>query len=379
MHIHILTASYGSGHNQAAMQLKKTITAHNDTAAIVKPLETKIPSLYEMSKKVYERMLLTCPQIWRKWMQSSHSALLSTIVTCLSFLYQKQIEQALQADIVLSVHPLLTAMAGEVKQRKKWDIPLYSVSTDYWTPPLSHHSAVNGLFVSEAEETSWKKVDQMVYPAGIPIHMSDYRLSKKECCLKYGWSPNKPLILISGGGDGIFPYQEAGDILKSLCVPATIVMISGRGNWVYDTASDNHDIHIIPFTRDFKEMLRAADLLISKAGGMTMAEAVHSEVPILIYAPLPGHEEHNAHCLTKHQAAVWVKSPSELKKTTEELLLHPLKQEQMKRRLRRIREENSAEVILSIAKNDALQTMFQPHVYRQQHNGYHKQESERPF
>ncbi|SDI26485.1 hypothetical protein [Alteribacillus bidgolensis] len=40
---------------------------------------------------------------------------ISAVITALSRLYQKRIEKTLQADLVLSDHPLLTVLAGEVK------------------------------------------------------------------------------------------------------------------------------------------------------------------------------------------------------------------------------------------------------------------------
>ncbi|MFB4162760.1 glycosyltransferase [Alteribacillus sp. JSM 102045] len=370
MHFHVLTASYGNGHNQAALLLKKTIIAHKDTASVIRPLEMSTCSLYKMSKKVYGGLLFSIPGAWRKLVLPKQQQSLSAVVTGLSHMYQKQIEQALQADIVFSVHPLLTALAGEVKKRKNLSVPLYSVSTDYWTSPLAGHPAVNGIFVSEVEDTKWAREDQTVFPAGIPVEIGDRLLSKKECCLKNGWDPKKPLLLVCGGGEGLFPYRKVGEELKKLKVPSTIVMVSGTSHWKFDVSSDKHDIHVLPFTDSFKEYLNAADLLISKAGGMTMAEAVLCEVPILVYSPLPGHEEHNARCLTNVQAAYWAKTPLEVRYKAEELLLHPLEKERAKRRLRYIQETNSAEIIISITKHHALRAVFPAQIHGKYRDGH---------
>ncbi|WP_158736112.1 glycosyltransferase [Alteribacillus sp. YIM 98480] len=370
MHIHILTASFGNGHNQAAFLLKKTAIAHKDTVSVYHPLETTAPSLYKMSKKVYGGLLFSFPEAWRKLVLAKNPSSLSAVITTLSRLYQKSIEKALQADLVLSVHPLLTALAAEVKKRKQLSIPLYSVATDYWTSPLASHPFVNGVFVSEIEDTKWAREDQDVFPAGIPVEIGEKHVTKKECCLKNGWDPKKPLLLVSGGGEGIFPYRKVGEELKKLKIPSTIVMLSGTSRWKFDTTSYQHDIHMLPFTDCFTEYLHAADLLISKAGGMTMTEAVLCEVPILVYSPLPGHEEHNARCLTNRQAAFWAKTPLEIKQKTEELLLHPLEIERAKRRLRHIKKKNSAEIIISIAKFHALQAVLPSQVhgkYRDSH------------
>ena len=63
-------------------------------------------------------------------------------------------------------------------------------------------------------------------------------------------------------------------------------------------------IKIVGFVDHIDKLLDAADLLITKPGGITCFEALSKGVPMLIYKPIPGHEENNSNHLVKHELAV---------------------------------------------------------------------------
>lgn len=46
-------------------------------------------------------------------------------------------------------------------------------------------------------------------------------------------------------------------------------------------------------------VLSAADLIITKTGGLTVSEALTKVVPLLIHKPIPGQEEENANFIKK--------------------------------------------------------------------------------
>ena len=50
-------------------------------------------------------------------------------------------------------------------------------------------------------------------------------------------------------------------------------------------------------------MLAGADMIITKAGGLTCAEVLASGLELLLYKPLPGQEQGNASFLQAHYAA----------------------------------------------------------------------------
>jgi len=72
-------------------------------------------------------------------------------------------------------------------------------------------------------------------------------------------------------------------------------------------------------------MLRSADLLIGKPGGLTMSEALACGTPMLIYEPLliPGQEEDNARFLVESGAALVARTAPELREMASDLISSP--------------------------------------------------------
>jgi processive 1,2-diacylglycerol beta-glucosyltransferase len=58
--------------------------------------------------------------------------------------------------------------------------------------------------------------------------------------------------------------------------------------------------------------MSVSDVLISKPGGLTVAEALSSELPIILYRPIPGQEEANARFLQEKGAALCACSTTEV-------------------------------------------------------------------
>src|SRR5207245_11535995 len=52
-------------------------------------------------------------------------------------------------------------------------------------------------------------------------------------------------------------------------------------------------IRTLGYVGDVRRLMAAADVLVTKAGGMTLAEAMAAEAPLLLYGSLPGQERRN--------------------------------------------------------------------------------------
>ncbi len=79
-----------------------------------------------------------------------------------------------------------------------------------------------------------------------------------------------------------------------------------------------------PVGKLFPELFAAADFLLGKAGGLTVAEALVAGKPYLVYKPIPGHEEANARWLEQKGAGRFAKTRGELLATLAAWLRDPL-------------------------------------------------------
>lgn len=121
---------------------------------------------------------------------------------------------------------------------------------------------------------------------------------------KYALRSDLPVLLIAGGGTGQYRgHTRVMQVLGNLGRPVQVLVLAGakqRGVSQYGTAT----IHELGFSHDVPELLALSDAVVGKAGGLTVAETTALGVPMVIYKPIPGQEEHNAAYLTA-QGAAW--------------------------------------------------------------------------
>lgn len=360
MRIHIVSMSIGNGHNEAARVLAKHAVKEGDDVRIYHPLEMYSERLFKQLKRMYKWMVLYHPAYWRKLIKKKHPFLYDYF----PFLLRSTYEQVMDADMILSVHPLLSAIGGEIKSITNASVPLFHVATDFWQSPLLHHPAINVRFVPNDHAMSFFHKQARIYSTGMPIDMKEKPLSKKEYCFKYGWNPSKPIVIVSGGGEKMFPFQEVERVLATLSIPSTVLFIGAVRRKMEKRTRKGHDMYLYPFMKEFKEFLKIADVLISKAGGMTAAEAIAAEIPTIFYKPLPGHEEGNAQLLRQKKIAYWAKNVNELYYWTERLLHHPSERMKLKKRMKVFIPSHGAERIIALSKYDASLAMFHPQISR---------------
>ena len=63
------------------------------------------------------------------------------------------------------------------------------------------------------------------------------------------------------------------------------------------------------FTKDLPDFMRAADVIVTKAGPGTIAEALNANLPIILYSKIAGQEDGNVTFVVSEGAGVWAPKP----------------------------------------------------------------------
>ena len=134
--------------------------------------------------------------------------------------------------------------------------------------------------------------------------------SRAVALRKFGLAPptkdNRPVVvLMSSGKLFVETYRE----LLSCATPLRLVLVMGRQADMRRELEGvalppRHAVYIHGFVSEMAALLRSADLLISKSGGLTIAEAAAIGVPMVVLDPIPGQEQRNADVLLEAGAAV---------------------------------------------------------------------------
>jgi processive 1,2-diacylglycerol beta-glucosyltransferase len=101
--------------------------------------------------------------------------------------------------------------------------------------------------------------------------------------------------------------------------------------------------------------MAAADLLVTKAGGMTLAEAMAAEVPLLAYGSLPGQERRNERFASRAGIALIARSRRDLRRLLAQALGDPELREHLRERIRRTRRPDATRhIVATVLERAAL-------------------------
>src|SRR5207247_2147976 len=111
--------------------------------------------------------------------------------------------------------------------------------------------------------------------------------------------------------------------------------------------TDGSRVRTLGYVEDVRRLMAAADLLVTKAGGLTLAEAMVAEVPILAYGSLPGQERRNERFAARAGAALVARSYVELVHLLDRALGDPDLLERLRARIRRLRRRDATQRVVS--------------------------------
>jgi processive 1,2-diacylglycerol beta-glucosyltransferase len=129
--------------------------------------------------------------------------------------------------------------------------------------------------------------------------------------MRQGLGGDRPVVLQLAGGFGVGPIERVYRALLHVEVPLEIVVVTGRnetarGQLAGILCPPRHRVKIIGFTDQIDELLGAADLVVSKPGGLTTSETLARAAVMVVVNPIPGQESRNSDFLLENGAAIKV-------------------------------------------------------------------------
>ncbi len=217
-------------------------------------------------------------------------------------------------DLLVSVHPLLSAPVLRAMGTKKHP-PLVTVVTDMATAHASWYHRDTDLCIVASQEAYQRALraglqPEQVVEIGLPVaNRFCYPPGDKvELRQKWGWPVDKTLVLLVGGGEGMGPIEHTAHAINAECKDAALVVVAGRNQRLKERLqaySWSIPTFIYGFVREMPDFMRAADILVSKAGPGTITEALIAGLPIILYSRLPGQEDGNVSFVVSEGAGLW--------------------------------------------------------------------------
>ena len=226
------------------------------------------------------------------------------------------------ADVVVSVHSLLTPLAMQALYTRETRPPFVGVITDLVSTHMFAYDRRADRTLVPTQPAYERGLEAGIPPermqiTGLPVHprFSEGLPSKAEARQTLGWNATLPTLLIVGGGDGMGPLYKTARAINSRRLKCQLVIIAGRNKLLKEQLEENHwnqPTHIYGFVNDMPRFMSGADVLVSKAGPSTICEACIAGLPMILYDAIPGQETGNVDYVVANEAGVFAPSPREV-------------------------------------------------------------------
>lgn len=338
MRILIATVTAGAGHLAAAAALDEAwraarpedVVEQIDLVKFFSPLHRKIVS------DGYVKLVAHAPELWGMMFGKTDDPEVARRLNRLKRIFPSNSRakfarhvEKFRPDIALCTHYLPLETLSELRRKKNGLRPLaVSVVTDFEAHALWMDACVD-LYCVAAEHTKARLVARGapagdVVVTGIPISARfSAKPDAKGARKVLGLRDDQPVLLVLSGGFGMGPV---GEILKALDKVEALfqtVVVAGRNEELRRelAAQDRrHPTRVLGFASNMHELMAAADLIISKPGGLTTSEVLALGKPLFIINPIPGQEAANSDFLLERGAAAKANRVDDLPYRIEQLL-----------------------------------------------------------
>ncbi len=316
----ILYISVGQGHRRAALALEEALRGEDHFLRIVclDLLELWPSGAARLAAALYRLLVRVAPGVWGYlYDRPGVKSRLDRSLGLFHRLFRRRLEELIRElapAAVVCTQAFPCALAAQCRVRSPVSFSLAAVPTDYRVHAYWIYPEVDLYLLPSrrsVEMLSARGVDPgKLRETGIPIRPGFSRsLDPARMKRKYGLVPGLPAVLLMGGGEGSVSLERLVLALDSAGEKFQAAALAGRNRRQYKRLRDlsgrlRHRLTVFGFTDLVEELMAAVEVVVTKPGGLTSAEALARRLPLVLVDPLPGQEELNARFLADHGAAI---------------------------------------------------------------------------
>jgi processive 1,2-diacylglycerol beta-glucosyltransferase len=317
----IFTAGFGEGHNTAARNIRDAIehiAADEARVEVLDLFDSCYGKLNDFFRKAYIAAINRTPRVWGKIYNvidgtqfvESNMAVLTKMKRAMS-----DVLTQLEPDAVVSTYPIYNYVIDAIyADGRSKNFSQITVVTDSITVNSVWYRCASDYFLVANEDTAAvlrnaSVPEQQIRIFGFPV---TYRFAElPDDRYQEGSSgPRRVLYLINSG------KKEAPDLVHRLGKRSDIqlTVIVGRDMALRkeiegEVASTANPVKILGWTNRMPELLTNHHLVITKAGGATVQEAIAARTPPIISQVVPGQEEGNARLIVENECGCLAPAP----------------------------------------------------------------------
>lgn len=314
----IFTAGFGEGHNSAARNIRdglELVGGSDVQVDIIDLFDECYGRFNDMVRSAYLQAINNAPKVWQGiYNFLDHSRAMETNLIALSRM-RRALEDLLretQPDLVCSTYPVYNFLLDEIySDGRPRSFSQITMVTDSISINSLWYRASSDVYLVPNEETA--KIfhnagvpDEKVLSLGFPVPLA-FALpeSRKSIADPGPDEPPRVLYMINSG------KKRAPKIIEGLLENKKLRLTITAGRDVKlqqilaeQTRKDSDRVEILGWTSKVPELLMTHHLLVGKAGGATVQEAIAAECPMIVNQVVPGQEEGNWELLRRNDCGV---------------------------------------------------------------------------
>ena len=304
----ILTAGFGEGHNSAALNLQRALKSRTITLC-ADPCALGAPWVTRQLQNLYRKITTHAPWLWRKIYDSTERQDFSK--KRLPFMRKpeeklRELILEFKPDAILSTYPLYPYFIERIFDQGIARVPVFTIVTDSIAINAAWRKAPTDFWLVTDQHTKDALVQQglpehQIIDTGFPVdpHFADLQPVSSEDTLKplrilYFPTPKKPHV-----------RRVSRELLESTGPDSELTIVLGKHlRKIHCRAKEIEEqypgrVTIKGWSKKVPELLNSHHLVVGKAGGATVHEALAAECPMLIHHLVPGQEEGNLSLLQR--------------------------------------------------------------------------------
>lgn len=351
----ILHASIGGGHASAANALQKAFAQNGVTDVAVK-------DVFDFGGEVLRRAVVgsylvtseKAPLLWKMFYESGDvsdprwaeikNLLRGQAQRPMFVLTLDRFVKKFAPDIIIGTHFMPLEILLPLKRKGELTAPMYEVITDYMVSSDWIQNGVDAYFVA-SDFTRAAMLTRGIDPAlvhvtGIPVKPElAVEKNRADARARVGLTTEHLITLLGGGIPGSRVRHVAQELLKTKLL-GTLVIVAGRNKELQEELHDLQNgatlrLLKLGFIDYLDDLVSASDVVITKAGGLTVSEILARGTPMIVIDPIPGQEEWNADFVAGSGAGIQLRMMETAPAATVALLGEPARLDAMRLRAAR--------------------------------------------
>ncbi|WAH43991.1 glycosyltransferase [Alicyclobacillus fastidiosus] len=359
----LLTASFGAGHNQAAYAVQEALKERGASAEVVDYVSLLNPALRSFAKFSLIQGVQKAPGLYGLFYKSMSriepDSPLQRYVNHIGITRIQDYIDLFAPDVIASTFPTPMGVVGELRRHGIVQAPNVSIVTDYTAHRQWFHEYSDHYFVATDEVrrdlVRYGVDERRIDVFGIPLRrkfsadaVGFLRSHRQDLILQLGLSPDIPIVLLMGGGSGVLgDTSDWETFIQTSGLQYLIVCGQNRRLERRFAQLANDKVRVYGFTSEIDRLMAAADVIVTKPGGLTLTESMAIGLPMVLFKPIPGQEEINADYAVRAGVAVRAQHAEEAQAFLQKIMHQPHILQDMRRAAERVPVLGAAENIAS--------------------------------